>query len=101
MVYVHKARNKKEGHAMADAILNYNPEGNYKVRAYDVTYREDQDGAWLARIYQPEGAGPFPALIDVHGGAWNRGGYTNNELIDQTLASFRRGRQGPRCRTDV
>jgi acetyl esterase/lipase len=72
---------------MADAILNYNPEGNYKVRAYDVTYREDQDGAWLARIYQPEGAGPFPALIDVHGGAWNRGGYTNNELIDQTLAA--------------
>jgi acetyl esterase len=72
---------------MADAIFNYKPEGNYKVRAYDVTYREDQEGKWLARIYQPEGPGPFPALVDVHGGAWNRGGYTNNELVDQALAA--------------
>jgi len=58
---------------MAEAIFNYNPEENYKVRAYDVTYREDQDGPWLARIYQPEGAGPFPALIDVHGGGSESG----------------------------
>ena len=25
----------------------------------------------MARIYQPQGTGPFPALLDVHGGAWN------------------------------
>lgn len=24
----------------------------------------------LARIYTPKGAGPFPALVEVHGGAW-------------------------------
>jgi acetyl esterase/lipase len=50
-------------------------------------YRSDQDGSWPARIYQPEGAGPFPALLDVHGGAWNRGSYTDNEHIDQVLAA--------------
>jgi acetyl esterase len=72
---------------MAKAVINnYDPEQSYKVRVHDVTYREDQEGSWLARIYQPEGAGPFPALLDVHGGAWNRGSYTNNERIDQALA---------------
>jgi acetyl esterase len=69
------------------AINNYEPEQSYKVRVSDVTYREDESGSWLARIYQPEGAGPFPALLDVHGGAWNRGNYTNNEHIDQALAA--------------
>ncbi|HWP57393.1 MAG TPA: alpha/beta hydrolase [Candidatus Acidoferrales bacterium] len=71
---------------MIDAIA-YEPERAYDVRVYDVTYREDGDGRWLARIYRPEGAGPFPALLDVHGGAWNRGSYTSNESIDRALAA--------------
>ncbi len=70
-----------------DGAVKYDPKGSYKVRAHDVTYREDQDGSWPARIYQPEGSGSFPALLDVHGGAWNRGSYTSNESIDQTLAA--------------
>ena len=69
------------------ATVNYQPEGSYEIRVYDVTYREDRDGAWLARIYQPEGRGPFPAILDVHGGAWNRGSYTSNESIDRKLAA--------------
>ena len=73
---------------MTRAITNntYDPQQSYKVRVHDVTYREDTDGSRLARIYQPEGDGPFPALLDIHGGAWNRGSYTNNERIDQALA---------------
>ncbi len=72
---------------MAEAVVKYDPNGSYQVRVFDVTYREEQDSSWPARIYQPEGPGPFPALLDVHGGAWNRGSYTNNELIDQALAA--------------
>jgi acetyl esterase/lipase len=72
---------------MAEAVVKYDPSGSYQVRVFDVTYREEQDSSWPARIYQPEGPGPFPALLDVHGGAWNRGSYTNNELIDQALAA--------------
>ncbi|MBI3327513.1 MAG: alpha/beta hydrolase, partial [Nitrospinae bacterium] len=72
---------------MSETVVNYDPKGSYKVRVYDVTYRKDEDGSWAARIYQPEGAGPFPALLDVHGGAWNRGSYTDNERMDQALAA--------------
>lgn len=72
---------------MSKAVLNYDPKGSYKVRVYDIVYRTDQDGAWPAHIYQPEGAGPFPALLDVHGGAWNRSNYSDNEPMDQPLAA--------------
>ena len=77
----------KEEAIVSETVIKYDPRGSYKVRVYDVTYRNDQDGAWPARIYQPEGTGPFPALLDVHGGAWNRGSYTNNERMDQALAA--------------
>lgn len=42
---------------------------------------------WLMRIYQPEGPGPFPALMDVHGGAWTGGDRTQNDLANQALAA--------------
>jgi acetyl esterase/lipase len=37
-----------------------------------------RDEVWLkidgkkfeVRVYRPEGDGPFPAILDVHGGAW-------------------------------
>lgn len=67
--------------------MPYDPAGHYHVRTYDVTYRHDRDGAWPARVYQPEGDGPFPLLLDVHGGAWTRGSYTDNQRIAQELAA--------------
>ena len=24
----------------------------------------------MARVYQPKGTGPFPTVLDLHGGAW-------------------------------
>ena len=39
------------------------------------------------RIYQPEGPGPFPVLLSVHGGAWSRGDHTNNPLTNLPLAA--------------
>ena len=59
----------------------------YKVRVIDVTYQKGKDGCWPARIYLPENQGPFPALLDVHGGAWTKGGHTDNEIIDLSLAA--------------
>jgi acetyl esterase/lipase len=41
----------------------------------------------MARIYQPEGAGPFPVLLDVHGGAWNDQDRTANAPMDERLAA--------------
>jgi acetyl esterase len=37
----------------------------------DVVYQRQGGTTRLARIYQPAGSGPFPAVLKVHGGAWN------------------------------
>ncbi len=58
----------------------------YAIKTWDVEYRRDPIRSLLARIYQPQGEGPFPALVDVHGGAWNGQDRTANEIVDQGLA---------------
>lgn len=78
--------------------MQYDPTGQYPVRTYDVIYRQDATGSWPARVYQPEGAGPFPALLDVHGGAWSRGSYTDNERLDRVLAASGLVVVAPACR---
>ncbi len=65
----------------------YDPTARYDVRVSEVNYRANMDDAWPARVYQPQGPGPFPALLDVHGGAWNRGSYTDNQHMDEELAA--------------
>lgn len=72
---------------MPGVTCTYDPGARYEVRVHDLAYRSDQDSTWSARIYQPQGRGPFPALVDIHGGAWNRGSVTDNQRIDQELAA--------------
>lgn len=64
----------------------YDPKAKYEVKTFDVDYRKDEHGSWQIRIYQPQGPGPFPALIDVHGGQWRGGSREQNTLIDTELA---------------
>jgi acetyl esterase/lipase len=59
----------------------------YGVDERDVEYQRQGGKPWLARIYQPKGTGPFPTIIDVHGGAWHNGDRTNNAGIDRALAA--------------
>ena len=66
---------------MAHSALNYDPTRRYDFKVEDVEYRRDSDQSWLAMVYQPQGNGPFPALLDIHGGAWNNGDRTNNPAI--------------------
>jgi acetyl esterase/lipase len=42
--------------------------------------------ALRARLYRPKGAGPFPAMVDGHGGAWIQGSFANNDPINRPLA---------------
>ncbi len=65
----------------------YQPDGNHEVRVRDVEYLRTPGENWEARIYQPQGTGPFPALLFVHGGAWNAGDRTNQELMNNSLAA--------------
>ena len=58
----------------------------HEIEIRDLEYRHDTGGPLLARLYQPKGPGPFPALIEVHGGAWAAGDRLNNAPLDVALA---------------
>jgi acetyl esterase len=58
-----------------------------QVGVDDVEYQQQTGKSWLARVYRPKGAGPFPTIVDVHGGAWNNGDRTNDAILNQALAA--------------
>ena len=62
-------------------------DGEFEVREQDVEYYNQGGTTRLARVYQPEGTGPFPTIVDVHGGAWHNGDRNNNAGIDRALAA--------------
>ena len=66
--------------------INYDPQKKYTVNTIDTVYIEDKQDSFDVRIYQPGGVGPFPVLLDVHGGAWQGGSNSDGEYIDQKLA---------------
>ena len=66
---------------------SYDASAQYEIKSWDVKYRRDPVRTLMARIYQPQGDGPFPVLLDVHGGAWNDQDRTANALVDQQLAA--------------
>src|SRR5260221_6284722 len=53
----------------------------------DLEYQRPDDTPLLARLYRPSGAGPFPAVLEVHGGAWTGGDRLNNVDIAKALAA--------------
>ncbi len=67
-------------------MSNYDSKAAFEVEIFDRTYRSGDGEDWPVRIYQPQAEGPLPVLIDVHGGAWTRGNYLNNQNIDEALA---------------
>jgi acetyl esterase/lipase len=44
----------------------------YKA-AYGETYAQRESGPLKCDVYEPEGDGPFPGVLVVHGGAWRMG----------------------------
>ena len=66
----------------SNPTVAYNPEQRYQIIVRDMEY---QDGL-AVRVYIPEGIGPFPALVDVHGGVWSLNDYTANETMNRGLA---------------
>jgi acetyl esterase/lipase len=63
------------------------PERTYEVDFSDVEYRRDGDRSFVVRIYQPRGEGPFPALIEIHGGAWTSNDRLQNAPLVTELAA--------------
>lgn len=64
----------------------YNPAGQYTLKVWDVEFRRAPKRTLMARIYQPQGAGPFPTLLDVHGGAWHDKDRLANERMCEAAA---------------
>jgi acetyl esterase len=60
---------------MSDAVIE-------QISEHDIEYRP----GLLARLYRPRGAGPFPAIVEVHGGAWVNSDRMNNAPLARDLA---------------
>lgn len=66
----------------------YDPEARFDIEVSEIEFRRTERGRQLmARIYKPKGAGPFPVLLDLHGGAWNDKDRLANQTMDRAVAS--------------
>ena len=63
------------------------PNTTHEFTTEDVEYRRHGDARLIARLYKPKGDGPFPAVIDLHGGAWTSGDLTGTQGLDESLAN--------------
>jgi acetyl esterase len=70
----------------------------------DVEYLRHGDKPLLARVFKPRGDGPFPALVECHGGAWCMSDRFTEHLRHEYMAShgivsialdFRSGNEAP------
>ena len=74
--------------ASAASQPKYDPSAKFELNVAEVEYRRTATGRSLkARIYQPKGSGPFPTVLDLHGGAWNAKDRFAEEPMDRALAS--------------
>ena len=64
----------------------YNPAAQFDIKISEVEYFKTAKRALMARIYQPQGKGPFPVLLDLHGGAWNNKDRMANAPMDEAAA---------------
>lgn len=53
----------------------------------DFEYVRHADRGLALRLYRPTGPGPFPVVIDLHGGAWTNGDLSECRDRDEVLAN--------------
>ncbi len=78
--------------------------GTTEFEVSDIEYLRHGDTSLLARIFTPRGEGPFPALVECHGGAWCMSNRLTEHLRHEYMAShgtvsialdFRSGNEAP------
>src|SRR5215471_2839052 len=76
----------------------------YPFDVEDIEYLRHGDKPLLARVFRPRGEGPFPALVECHGGAWCLSDRTTERLRHEAMAKngivsialdFPLGQRGP------
>ena len=85
--------------------------GTHEYTTEDVEYLRHGDRGLKLRLYKPRGAGPFAAVVDLHGGAWGKGSLEECRGRDEALAKsgllvaaldFRDGKDGyPTALVDI
>lgn len=70
----------------------YDPKARFEIKVFEEPFRKTGKGRQLmAKIYQPKAKGgnegPFPVLLDLHGGAWNNKDRTANEPMARAVAA--------------
>ena len=43
------------------------------ISVEDIEYCRHGERSMILRLFRPDSAGPFPVVLDLHGGAWNKG----------------------------
>jgi acetyl esterase/lipase len=71
----------------SNSNVKYSPNAKFSITISEVEFRKNANGRQLmARIYQPEGPGPFPTILDLHGGAWNNKDRMAEQPMDRAIA---------------
>jgi acetyl esterase len=63
------------------------PSGTFEFTTEDHDYLRHGERALKLRVFRPRGDGPFPAVIDLHGGAWCNGDLNECKARDEVLAA--------------
>ena len=59
---------------------------NHEIEVEDREYLRHGDTPLLARLFKPRGSGPFPTMLEIHGGAWVKGNRFNGDTANEALA---------------
>ena len=59
----------------------------YAFTTETVEYIRHGDTPYMMKLYKPSGDGPFPMIVDLHGGAWSSGDLADCDARDQALAA--------------
>ena len=79
---------KSVAQGRAGMKTSYDPAAKFELKVSEVDFLRTPGGRQLmARIYQPQGAGPFPTVLDLHGGAWRRKDRFAEEPMDRAIAA--------------
>ena len=57
----------------------------YEADISEAQYLIHDNTPLLARVFRPKGTGPFPIVVELHGGAWVRGDRQNGDAANESL----------------
>lgn len=66
--------------------MDTNERLRYEIDVEDLEYLRHGSKPLMLRLFKPRGTGPFPLVVDLHGGAWCRGDRTDDTPINEPLA---------------